>query len=183
MPPPRSINIGPYSFSVTSGYSDGVFEVGPAELEVLDGARAERIRKKAHKVLEKIRARSGRRTLTEGELRLLTTTVAEIDAELRLERIPDPRGSDAGGRTMRRAVEFAPGGEPDFTGGEFDAEVARLAELRVTSEETARGLTLTPPQRDAAIAALREDPLIREAARARVEVALRERERMLTELF
>jgi len=65
MSPPRSINIGPYSFGVTPRYSQGG-EVGEAEREVLDVARAERIRKKGFKVLEKLRAKTGRRTLSEG---------------------------------------------------------------------------------------------------------------------
>jgi len=183
MPPPRSINIGPYSFSVTAKYSAGG-EVGEAEREVLDVARAERIRKKGFKVLEKLRAKTGRRTLSEGELRHLTAQIAAFDAEVTLERIPDPRGITTERPTrMAAPVGGAEGERPDLTSGEFDAEVARLAGLRVAAEETTRGLTLTPEQREAAIGALRDDPLIREAARQRVDAAIAERERMLTELF
>jgi hypothetical protein len=184
MPPPRHINIGPYSFALRAVYTDGASVVGPAELEVLDTARAERIRKKGHKVLEKLRAHSGRRTLSEGELRHLTETLAGFDREVTLERIPDPRGV-----TTERPTRLAatPGGsegtQPDLTAGEFDAEVNRLATLRVAAEETSRGITLTPEQRDAAVATLREDPLIREAARVRVDAAGAERDRMLSELF
>lgn len=184
MSPPRSINIGPYSFSVTAGYSDGGRAIGPAELEVLDVARAERVRKKGFKVLEKLRAQTGRRTLTEGELRFLTTQLAEFDREVTLERLPDPRGVTSERPTRLAApIGGAEGGAPDLGSGEFDAEVTRLAGLRVAAEEATRGLTLSEAQRDAAIAALREDPLIREAARVRVDAALAEREKMLSELF
>jgi hypothetical protein len=181
MSPPRTINIGPYSFPVRAVYTDGASGVGGSELEVLDTARAERIRKKGHKVLEKLRAKSGRRTLSEGELRHLTTTIAEFDREVMLERLPDPRGVITE-RPSRLATTEVPG-TPDLGGGEFDTEVTRLCGVRVAAEETSRGLTLTPEQRDAAIAALREDPLIREAARARVDAALTERSRMMSELF
>jgi hypothetical protein len=183
MSPPRSINIGPYSFGVTPRYSQGG-EVGEAEREVLDVARAERIRKKGFKVLEKLRAKTGRRTLSEGELRHLTGQIAEFDREVGLERIPDPRGV-ATERSTRLAAPIggSEGERPDLTSGEFDAEVARLAELRVAAEETARGITLSEAQREAALTALQDDPLIREQARLRVDAALAEQERMLTELF
>jgi len=186
MSPPRFVNIGPYSFAVTPGYSTGAegFVVGEAELEVLDTARAERVRKKGFKVLEKLRVKSGRRTLSEGELRHLTSTVAEFDREVRLERTPDPRGLSEDDRVRQRPPRLAtPSVEPELGGGEFDAEVIRLAELRVASEEAARGVALAPEVREAALAALREDPLLREAARARVEAALQEREKMQLDLF
>jgi len=183
MSPPRTVNIGPYSFSVTPAYTAGR-NIGEAEREVLDVARAERIRKKGFKVLEKLRQRSGRRTLSEGELRNLTTTIAEFDREVNLDRIPDPRGTNTERPTRLASAPGGPEGEaPDFGSGEFDAEVMRLAELRIVAEETTRGLILTPEQRANAITALREDPLIREAARARVDAALAEREKMLGELF
>jgi len=138
MSPPRFVNIGPYSFAVTPGYSTGAegFVVGEAELEVLDTARAERVRKKGFKVLEKLRVKSGRRTLSEGELRHLTSTVAEFDREVRLERTPDPRGLSEDDRVRQRPPRLAtPSVEPELGGGEFDAEVIRLAELRVAPEE------------------------------------------------
>ena len=185
MPAPRSINIGPYSFPITPGYTDGSFAIGASELEVLDTARAERVRKKGFKVLEKIRARSKRRTLSEGELRHLSTTVAEFDREVRLEKIPDPRGTQTE-RPTRLAAGMDDIGELDPAGGaagEFDAEVARLAGLRLAAEESGRGITLEPAQREAAMAALAQDPSLREAARARVEVALAERERLVRDLF
>ena len=184
MPPPRLVNIGPYSFSITTRYSDGG-DVGEAEREVLDVARAERIRKKGFKVLEKLRARSGRRTLTEGELRGLTTTIAEFDREVGLARLPDPRGTQSERPTRLAAPSGGPEGmsAPDLGSGEFDAEVTRLAGLRVAAEEGARGIVLSGIQREAAIKALREDPSLREAARVRVEVALAERDKMLSDLF
>ena len=180
MSPPRSLNIGPYSFPIRATYTDGTSVVGPAELEVLDVARAERVRKKGYKVFEKLRAKSGRRTLSEGELRHLTETLKEFDREVTLERLPDPRGFQSERPT--RVAATAPS-EPDLASGEFDAEVTALATAKVTSEETARGITLTPEQRKAAITALREDTLIREAARLRVEARLAERDKMLSELF
>ena len=184
MPPPRSINIGPYSFSITPGYSDGTRDIGEPEREVLDVARAERVRKRGFKVLEKLRAKSGRRTLSEGELRLLTATIAEFDREVTLERLPDPRGVATERPTRLAAPAGGPEGEkPDLSGGEFDAEVAKLAGLRLAAEEGARGVTLSPEQREAALAALLQDPLIREAARVRVDAAIAERDRMLSELF
>lgn len=181
MPAPTSINIGPYSFPLRAGYSTHAegFAVGVAELETLDAVRAERVRKKAFKVFEKLRARSGRRTLSEGELRHLGTLVAEFDQEVRCERTGG--GADAARSPHLAREGFAP--PPDLTQGDFDAEVARLAGLRVAAEEQARGATLRPDVREAALAALRTDPLIREAARARVEATLAERERMLGELF
>jgi hypothetical protein len=179
MSPPRTVNIGPYSFGVTPKYSMGG-EVGPAEREVLDVARAERVRKKGFKVLEKLRAQTGRRTLSEGELRFLTSQLTEFDREVGLERLPDPRGT----QSDRPTRLGAPKNEAlELDTGEFDAEVARLAELRVAAEEISRGITLTPVQRTKAIMALREDPLIREAARVRVEAAGVERTKMLSELF
>lgn len=182
MPPPRTINIGPYSFSVTAAYTNGARAVGPPEREVLDTARAKRVRKKGFKVFEKLRQRSGRRTLSEGELRHLTTTLLEFDRDTTLEKLPDPRGVQSE-RPSRLATEVAPGGPPDLAGGEFDAEVTRLCDLRIATEEASRGIILTPTQREAAIAALWEDPLIREAARARVDATLAEREKMLGDLF
>ena len=184
MSPPRHINIGPYSFPVTPGYSDGARSVGGAELEVLDVARAERVRKKGFKVLEKLRAKSGRRTLSEGELRHLTEQIAAFDREVDLAKLPDPRGIQSEKPTRLAAPSGGPEGfAPDLNAGEFDAEVATLAERRVAAEEATRGITLTEAQRTAAITALREDPALRESARVRVEVALRERDKMLSELF
>ena len=180
MAPPRSINIGPYSFPITAAYTDGVRAVGPAEHEVLDGARAERVRKKAHRVFEKLRARSGRRTLTEGELRHLAGVVAELDRTMDLVRLANPQDATA---LSRPGHAFATLGGDAEEASDFDAELSRLAELRIVAEETARGVMLQPNDRAAALAALRDDPGIREAARARVEVALAERDRMLTELF
>jgi hypothetical protein len=172
------VNIGPYSFPITPRYSEGG-DVGVAEREVLDVARAERVRKKGFKVLEKLRAKSGRRTLSEGELRHLTTQVAEFDREVGLERLPDPRGVQSDRPTRLGADDAA----PELGTGEFDAEVARLVVLRVAAEESARGMTLTPEQRAKATVALQEDPLLREAARVRVEASAAERARMLSELF
>ena len=185
MTSPRTINIGPYSFTVTPGYSAGEFAVGETELEVLDIARAERIRKKGFKVLEKLRAKSGRRTLSEGELRALTSAVAEFDREVKLDRITAPSGADrdAPGRSPRMGLELLSPDDPSEAPGEFDAEVARLAELRVAAEEANRGIKLDDAKREAALRALREDPILREAARVRVEAGLSERERMLSELF
>ena len=180
MSPPRSINIGPYSFPVTAAYSDGVRPVGPAEHEVLDGARAERVRKKAHREFEKMRLRSGRRTLSEGELRHLAATVAALDASMDLTRLANPQDATA---LSRPGHTFAGlGGDPDEA-SEFDTELSRLAEMRIVAEEASRGISLPPDARAAALAALRNDPAIREAARARVEATLRERDRMLAELF
>ena len=184
MSPPRHINIGPYSFPVTPGYSDGARAIGEAEREVLDTARAERVRKKGFKVLEKLRVKSGRRTLSEGELRHLTEQIAAFDREVDLAKLPDPRGVQSEKPTRLAAPSGGSEGfAPDLNAGEFDAEVTKLAALRVAAEETARGITLTEAQRAAAIVALQEDPALREAARVRVEVALRERDKMLSELF
>lgn len=177
MPPPRSINIGPYSFPITAGYSDATdgFVIGGPEREALDYIRAERVRKKAHRVFERLRTKSGRKTLTEGELAQLSEIVAEFDRTMRLE----PRGADTTPKANYVTGEPVLASEPS----DFDTEVTRLADLRIGAEETARGLTLTPQQREAAIAALRNDPLLREEARKRVEVALIEHEKMLSELF
>ena len=121
MAPPRSINIGPYSFPVTAAYSDGVRPVGPAEHEVLDGARAERVRKKAHREFEKMRLRSGRRTLSEGELRHLAATVAALDASMDLTRLANPQDATA---LSRPGHTFAGlGGDPDEA-SEFDTDVS-----------------------------------------------------------
>ena len=181
MAPPRQINVGPYSFPITAGYSDRAdgFSVGPAELEVLDNARAERVRKKAFRVFEKLRGAS-RRTLSEGQLRLLSEAVAEFDRAVRLERLTNPLDPTASERPGRVAVTLQ--GDP-AEASEFDAELIRLAELRLAAEETARGATLPPEARAAAIALLRDDSAIREAARARVDAALAERERIMAELF
>ena len=175
MSPPKSITIGPYSFAVTPGYSAGAFAVTPTELEALDALRAERLRKKGFKVLEKLRARSGRRTLSEGELRHLTDQIAAFDRELRLERAPSPAQA-----VPARPLLGSFGAAPD---GDFDAELAKLAQARLDAEERARGLTLTPEQRDAALSALREEPLLREQARLRVEVVFAERGKLLQDLF
>ena len=180
MSPPRHINIGPYSFPVTPGYSDGARAIGEAEREVLDTARAERVRKKGFKVLEKLRVKSGRRTLSEGELQHLAATVAALDASMDLTRLANPQDATALSRPGHTFVGL--GGDPDEA-GEFDTELSRLAEMRVSAEEASRGVTLPPDARAAALAALRDDPAIREAARARVEITLRERDRMLAELF
>jgi hypothetical protein len=96
-----------------------------------------------------------------------------------LERLPDPRGVQSD-RPTRLGTD---GVAPELGTGEFDAEVARLAVLRVAAEESARGMMLTPEQRAKATVALREDPLLREAARVRVEASAAERARMLSELF
>jgi len=184
MAPPRHINIGPYSFPIRAGYTDALdgFAVGPPELEVLDTARAERVRKKAFKVYEKLRAKSPRKTLSELELRHLGAQITEFDASLRLERIADPRGFTTE-RPARRAPDLPAEVPPDLTAGEFDSEVLRLAELRIAAEETTRGETLPPSARAAALTALCADPLIREAARARIEAVMLEREKLLEDLF
>lgn len=180
MPPPKSVNIGPYTFPLTPGYSTGEFVIGAPEHEVLDAVRAERVRKKGFKVFEKLRARSGRRTLSEGELSHLTEALVTFDREVRLERLQG--ASPDASLSPRLALE--PGEAlPDFSVGEFDSEVTRLAELRIAAEEASRGAKLSEPSRSAALEALREDPLLREAARARIEAGLTEREKMLAELF
>ena len=173
----RTITIGPYTFTIRAGYQDSEFEVGRPEREALDRLRAERIRKKAWKVFEKLRAQGDKRTLTEAQLKHLTTEVAKLDEEVRLEeKSPGTTGKDF----HRARGVIAP--EADAT-GLFEEELTKLVAGRIDAEERMRGVTLTPDQREAAANALREEPLLREQARERVEVALAERERMISELF
>lgn len=185
-PPFRTVSIGPYGFRITQGYAgetDG-YEIGVPEREALDVLRTERVRKKGWKVLEKLRTKSGRRTLSEGELKFLTEEVARFDREIRLERT---EGTSKGGSgvAVGRILEHpaGPGSATLDDHGEFDTELTRLAEAKVDAEERARGVSLAPTQREAAIAALREEPLLREAARARVEASAGERDRILADLF
>ena len=180
MPPPlfRTVSIGPYSFRLTQGYAQERedFPITSAEREALDMLRTERVRKKGFKLLEKLRASTGRKTLTEAELRHLTDQIAQFDRDVRLERSEQvPRRASQGDRVTPPEV----GDEV----GEFEAELASLAEARVDAEERTRGLHLTPQLREAALRALREDPALREAARARVEVLQQARDKMVAELF
>ena len=187
MPNVKTITIGPYSFPITPGYAAGAFPIGPAELETLDYARAERVRKKGFKVFEKLRIRSGKRTLSEGELRHLTEAVAGMDRDVRLERQVGDQGAARSVAPKLGLVLGGEGGEAGepgtFDQGAFDSELARLAELRLAAEETARGARLPSAAREAALGALRGDPNLRDAARARVEEVLEERGRIAAELF
>ena len=110
------------------------------------------------------------------ELRHLTSEIAQFDRDLRLERVQSPL------ETPSRPV---PGGavQLDLSDGAFDDELGRLAQARVDAEERARGITLTPDQRAGAIEALRAEPLLREQARARIEAALAERDKVVQDLF
>jgi len=184
MPPPRQINVGPYSFPILPGYTNHAegFNVGPSELETLDIARAERVRKKAFKVYEKLRRESGRRTLTEGQLKLLTEAAAEFDRTLRLERTPDPRGGVTK-RPFKPFAQFPADAVLEAPESEFDVEVTRLAVLKIEAEENARGTKLAPDVRDDAIVALKTDPAIREAARQRVEAQMAALDNMVESLF
>ena len=173
-PPTKSVTIGPYSFQLHQGYTSGAFAIGPVELAALDDLRNERLRKKGFKVLEKLRGRSGRRTLSEAELRHLTTEIAQFDRDLRLEKNPNPTIARSGG--VVRAVLA-------LDDGAFDDEVTRLAAARIDAEERSRGITLSPSQREAALAALRDEPLLREQARARIDAMMTERDKLVEDLF
>jgi len=173
---PPIITIGPYSFPLTLGYSSREFEVGPTELAALDRLRSEKVRKKAFRRLEQLRFKTGRKTLTEGELKLLTDEVAELDRTIRIEAGAE-RAEGA------RSVLGDGAASSPLAEGAFDAELDRLVDLRIAAEETARGIALSPSQREAAREALRAEPLLRDQARSRVEVALAEREKIMRELF
>lgn len=172
---PPIITIGPYSFPLTLGYSSREFEVGPTELAALDRLRSEKVRKKAFRRLEQLRFKTGRKTLTEGELKLLTDEVAELDRTIRIEAGVE--------RAEGARSTLGDEGTSPLAEGAFDAELDRLVDLRIAAEEAARGITLSPSQREAAKEALRAEPLLRDQARARVEVALAEREKIMRELF